>query len=172
MTTKDYAASDGSFLKRAGIAAIVFVHAAIFLLPTIAIALPKPSPHEMGRDIFIGLCGMLNHWLVPLFLLLQFYAQFLELRRSAGRPGALSLLFVGLELLVSTSMALRWFLRLRAPAWGNVPAPLSLWYQWGELPINLILHAIGCLVLLIFYAAGLYSSDADGSVSERVPLLG
>jgi hypothetical protein len=42
------------------IAAIVFAHAVLFLFPAVLIALPSPTPREMGTAIFIGFTLIVN----------------------------------------------------------------------------------------------------------------
>jgi hypothetical protein len=135
------------------------------------IAFPKPSPHEFGTDLFVGFSFIVNTWVALFFVLFQFYPQYLELRRMSGDPGVVSLLSLGLQAFVILAVAVRWLLRLGAPTWGNRPAPLSLWYQWGALPFNYILHGIGCAILLAAYLATVHRGGRHGVVGEEAPLL-
>lgn len=154
---------------RSSIALIAFIHAAIFLFPAVAIALPKPSPHEMGIDIFTGFSAIVNTWVSLVFVALQFYPQHIELRRQAGTPGALSLLALGMQAWVLVIVAVRWLQRLGAPTWGGQAAPVTLWYQWGWLPMNYFINGIGCAVLLGMYLRSRHEGRV-GFAEER-PLL-
>jgi hypothetical protein len=172
-----------------GIAAITFVHTALFLFPAISIALPRPSPHGWGNSLFIGFSLIINTWVALFFVLFQFYPQYLELRRkpSGITPGALSLLSLGLQSGVILAVGVRWLLRLGEPAWieelAQAPAkwrdrqqtraPLWLWYKWGEVPFSYLLHAIGCAILLAAYLVTKRGngSERDARVSEEAPLL-
>ena len=152
---------------RAGFAASAFLHAVIFLFPTFGVALSKPPPHQFGTDILIALTTMTNRFAAPLFVVLQFYPQYLERRRSEGEPGCLSLLSLGLQSVVLAAVAFRWLLRLGEPTWSRHSAPLWLWYQWRELPFNYILHAVGCAVLLSAYLFGTSTSGQEAVVTDQ-----
>jgi hypothetical protein len=142
----------------------------MFLFPAMIIALPKPSPREMGTGIFIGFTLIVNTWVALFFVLLQFYPQDLEMRRMSGTPVALSLLSLALQVVVILAVAVRWLLRLGAPTWGDQSVPLWYWYKWGNLPFSYILHGIGCAVLL---AAYLVTGHRGGrhDVASEAPLL-
>lgn len=155
---------------RSSIAIIAFIHATLFLFPAAAIALPKPSPHEMAADIFTGFGAIVNTWVSLVFVALQFYPQYVELRRQPGAPGALSLLALGMQALVLIAMAVRWLQRLGAPTWGNQAAPATLWYQWGWLPANFLLNGIGCAILLWMYLSARRGGGV-GLAGEERPLL-
>ena len=163
--------SPSLFASRTSIAATAFVHAALFLFPAIAIALPKPSPREFGTDIFIGFSVMVNTWVALVFVILQFYPQYLEMREMSGAPEALSLLSLGLQALVIIAVAARWLLRLGAPTWEDQFAPLWYWYEWGELPFSYILHGVGCVILLAAYLIAGREDGVLGTASEETPLL-
>ena len=98
-------ASDSSSCR--GITATVFIHAAIFLVPAVAIALSKPAAHGWEPEIFLGLTLMANLVIAPFFVVLQFYPRYLEIRRSGGDPGSLSLLSLGSQALVIFAVGLR-----------------------------------------------------------------
>jgi hypothetical protein len=115
------------------------------------IALPKPSPREMGTAIFIGFTLIVNTWVALVFVLWQFYPQFLEMMHMSGAPGALSLLSPPLQAVVVVAVAVRWLLRLGAPTWRDQPVPQWYWYKWGNLSFSYILHGIGCAMLLGAY---------------------
>jgi len=124
----------------------------------------------MNLDIFTGFSAIINTWVSLIFVALQFYPQYLELRRQAGDPGALSLLTLGMQAVVLILMAVRWLQRLGAPTWGRQAAPASYWFQWGWLPFNYIVGGVGCAVLL-----GIYLRARRGGmvriVGEETPLL-
>src|ERR1700722_15119272 len=145
------APSASSTTTRTSIPTTAFIHAALFLLPAIVIALPKPLPPSMNVDIFTGFSAIINTWASLIFVTLQFYPQYLELRRRAGDPGALSLLTLGMQAVVLILIAVRWLQRLGAPTWGRQAAPASHWFQWGWLPFNYIVGGAGCTVLLGMY---------------------
>ena len=127
------------------------MHAALFLLPAVLIALPKPSPRDWGNDIFAGFSAIFNTWICLLFVVLQFLPQFLELRRISGAPGSLSLLSLGAEAALLIKLGIRWWLRLGAPTWANQSFPLTLWYQWRWLPFNYLIDGVGRGILLAMY---------------------
>ena len=164
-----------------GIAAIAFVHAAMFLFPAMLIALPKPAPRNMGSDILVGLFVIVNTRLVLFCVLLQYPLQYLELRRMSGAPGALSLVSLGLQAVVILAVAVRWLLRLGAPTWEDQSAPLQhwfqwvsllwCWYQWGALALNYILHGVGCATLLALYLVASRGGRRQDMVSEETSLL-
>jgi hypothetical protein len=125
----------------------------------------------MGTGIMIGFVNTTNLVVTPTFVILQFWPQFLEMRRSGAEPGTLSLLSLGLQATAMTSVAIRWLLRLGSPVWAPKPAPVWLYYTWGMYSFNYFLYAIGCAVLL---AAYLFTSKKDGmhgGAGERAPLL-
>lgn len=153
------------------IAAIAFTHAALFLFPAMLIALPKPSPREMGTAIFIGFTLIVNTWVALFFVLWQFYPQYLEMRRMSGAPGALSFVFLAFQAVVILAIAVRWLLRLGAPTWGDQSVPLWYWYKWGNLPFSYILHGIGCAVLLSAYLVTRHRGGRQDLETEAAPLL-
>ena len=163
--------SPGLFASRTSIAAITLVHAALVLFPAIVYALPKPSPRDFGSDIFIGFSVMVNTWVALVFVILQFYPQYLEMRQKSGAPEALSLLSLGLQAPVIIAVAVRWLLRLGAPTWEDQFAPLWYWYQWGALPFSYILHGVGCAILLTAYLIAGREDGVLGTASEETPLL-
>jgi hypothetical protein len=59
--------------------------------------LPKPFGHAFGKDILMALINMCNLVVAPCFVILQFYAQYREMRTQNGNPGALSLVSLGLQ---------------------------------------------------------------------------
>ena len=155
------------------ISIIAFLHAAIVLFPIVAITVPKPSEHIFGKDISMALISMSNLVVAPCFVALQFYAQYREMRSQHGRPGALSLLSLGLQVLMTVALAIRWLLRLGDPTWTrNVPVPIWLWYQWGFPAINYALHALGCAFLLVCYLFASRGTTQYGVSADRQPLLG
>lgn len=142
------------------IATITILHAAIFLLSAMLIALPKPSPRNMGIGIFIGFSLVVNTWVALACVLLQFVPQYFEMRRMDGESGALSLASLALQAVVMLALARRWLLRL-----GEAPSELGLrkmpwqlwwdwsreWYQWGQLPFSCFVYGFGCAVLVGAY---------------------
>lgn len=135
-------ASPSSNKAGSAIAAIAFAHAALFLFPAMLIALPKPSPREMGNAIFIGFTLIVNTWIALFFVLWQFYPQYLEIRRMSGATGALSLLSLAFQAVVIIAVAVRWLLRLGTPTWGEQSVPLWYWYKWGNLSFSYILSCM------------------------------
>jgi ABC-type dipeptide/oligopeptide/nickel transport system permease component len=96
-------------------AILAFLHAATVLFPAVAIVLPKPSPHSWETDVPMALITMTNVVVAPLFLLLQFYAQYRECRRQSGHAGAFSLLSLSMQVFVMAILAIRLFIRLGTP---------------------------------------------------------
>jgi nitrate reductase NapE component len=163
--------ADGSAGRN--ISVMAFLHTAIVLFPIVAITLPKPSGHTFGRDIWTSLISMSNLVVAPCFVTLQFYAQYQEMRSQHGRPGALSLPSLGLQVLIAVALAIRWLLRLGDPTWDrNLPVPIWLWYQWGFPAINYALHALGCAFLLVCYLFTARGTAGYGLSEDRLPLLG
>lgn len=185
--------TDRSSMSRSSIAGANFVHAALFLIPAISITLPKPSniSGNFGLSIVAGLSYQINNWIGLFCVVLQFYPQYIEMKRMLGDPGALSLLSLGLQALALTGVAVRWFLRfgsltedfIMPPAEELRRAPLmvrwctiwleGLWedYKWAALPINYILHSVGCAVLLRTYLLAGRGHGVLGLESEEAPLL-
>lgn len=160
---------------------IVFLHAAIVVFPAIAIALPKPSAPSMGTDAIMALTNMTNTIVAPLFVILQFYAQYKEFRHQNGDPGTLSLLSLSLQALSAALLAYRWLVRLGTPDWipgDYTGAPFRVWfwdlvkvyYEWGLIAWNFGVHAFGCALLVAFYCFAL-GYEEHGLVVEREPLL-
>jgi hypothetical protein len=114
---------------------------------------------------------MCNLAVAPCFVMLQFYAQYQEMRAQHGNPGALSLLSFGLQVPTMAALGFRWLLRLGDPTWGNMPAPIRLWYQWGFPAINYAIHALGCAFLLACYLFAGRATVEYGDSEDRVPLL-
>jgi hypothetical protein len=165
------APSGSSSTTRTSIPTTAFIHAVLFLLPAVVIALPKPSPPSMNLDIFTGFSAIINTWVSLIFVALQFYPQYLELRRQAGDPGALSLLTLGIQAVVLILLAVRWLQRLGAPTWGRQAAPASYWFQWGWLPFNYIVGGVGCTVLLGMYLWARRGGGRVRIVGEETTLL-
>ena len=136
-----------------------------------ALALPKPSPHTYGSDIFVGFSAISNTWISLLFVFFQFYPQLVEFRRMSGSPGSLSLLSLGMRAIVMVAIAVRWFLRLEAPTWRGHYAPPTMWYQWGWLPFNYVIEAFGCVVVLGIYLGAGHVSVGSYLTPEERPLL-
>lgn len=122
------------------------LHAAIVLLPAAAIALPKPSRHEMGRDILMGFILIMNTYSSPILLTLQFYSQ-LHIRSLDAR-------YLALQIPVKVLLARRWYLRLGGHSWRNLPASLWTWYSWGFHWMNYLAEATGYAGLLIWSIFG------------------
>ncbi|KAF1985973.1 hypothetical protein K402DRAFT_454658 [Aulographum hederae CBS 113979] len=162
----------GLSVRKTVIATTVFLHAVIFLFPTFPIALPRPKQHRFDMDLFIGFSTIVALLTAPVFILLRFVSQFMEMRHMEGKPGALSLLALSLQTALMFLMAGRWLLRLGMPTWEwrTVRAPLSLWYSWGFVAVNHFLQGLGCVILLgwcLFSRKGV-----DGVGQESSPLLG
>jgi hypothetical protein len=160
------------------IAILAFLHAAAVLFPAVAIVLPTPSPHSWETDVPTALITMTNMIMAPLFLLLQFSAQFREYRRQSGNPGALSLLSLSIQVLVMSVLAIRLFIRLGTPPWvprHNYGPYFALWvwdslqalYSWGMLAINYTVCVMGYFFLLSLY----WSSSQSSTGGELAPLL-
>lgn len=163
--------NDGAAGRNTSITA--FSHAAIVLFPIIAITLPKPSGHTFERDILMSLISMSNRVVAPFFVTLQFFAQYREMRMQQGRPGAFSLLSLGLQVPIMAALAVRWVLRLGNPTWDrNVPAPVQLWYEWAFPAINYAIYALGSAILLACYLLVLRGTAEYDLPEDRQPLLG
>ena len=162
--------TDGVSARTVSIAA--FLHAAVVLFPAVAAALPKPSGHSWNNDILLALVIMSNQVVAPCFVVLQFVAQYWEMRVQKGDPGALSLLSVGLQVPTMMALGYRWLLRLGNPTWGHAPAPAWLWYQWAFPSVNYVVHAVGCALLLACYLFSARGTAAHGGSEDRMPLLG
>ncbi|KAF2832442.1 hypothetical protein CC86DRAFT_377606 [Ophiobolus disseminans] len=162
-----YAANSPS---RTMLSATTFTHFVIFTLPAILIALPTPSAPTLERDIFTGFSAIVNTWVSSLFVILQFYPQYLELQRSHGDPGVLSLLALCMQGVVFVLLGVRWLQRLGASTWGGQSAPLSMWFQWGWLPFNYFVGALGEVALLVLYSR---ARRPRGSLQagEETPLM-
>jgi hypothetical protein len=161
----------GRFTSRAGISATVLVHAAIFVFPAMAITLPRPAPHHLGADIFLGFSAMFNPWVGLIFVILQFYPQYLEMQRASGAPGTLSIHWLGYQAVAIIAVAIRWQLRLGEPTWGDQSAPQWYWYQWGGLPLRYFIHGVGSALLLVLYLVAGRGDGLLGISSEQTPLL-
>ena len=155
-----------------GISTTASLHAALVLLPVVAIILPQPrSGHTFPKDVMMALIAMSNIVVAPCFVVLEFYAQFRELKAQGGNPGALSLVSVALQMVTMAALGFRWFLRLGHPTWDNGPAPVWLWYQWGFSAINYLLYAVGCAFLLACYRFAARGIVEYGHSGEQVPLI-
>lgn len=182
--------SDRSLISGNSIAAVAFIHAALFVFPTVAFALPNPSKLDIGIMIVAGFSLRYNTWIALLSVILQYFAQYFEMKRMLNNPGALSLLSITLQAVILPAVAVRLFLRtgplpqeLRAaPTEEFRRAPLlvrwSIWlegqwacYKWRALPINYILHGVGCAVLLSAYLITGRGHGVLGVESEEAPLL-
>jgi hypothetical protein len=159
-------------------AILAFLHTATVLFPAVAIVLPKPSPHSWEIGVPMALITMTNVVVAPVFLLLQFYAQYREHRRQSGHAGALSLLSLSMQVFVMATLAIRLFIRLGTPPWvprQNYGPYLALWvwdslrafYTWGMSAINYTVCAVGSIFLLSLY----WSSSQSRTSGELVPLL-
>lgn len=135
----------------------------------------------MGTDTLMALINMTNLVVAPLFAILQFYAQYRELRRQDGNPGALSLLSVFIQLLVTALVAYRWLLRLGTPNWPRgdedlMPFAMWVWdefklyYMWGMIVWSYAIHAMGCLFLLVCYNS-ILRHQGHAVDAERTSLL-
>ena len=114
----------GYFANPTSISATAFIHAALFLFPAMAIALPKPSSRNCDNDIFTGFSAIVNTWMTLVVVVMELYPQVREFRRMCGLPGALSPASLSVRAVVLLAIAVRWFMRLGAPTWGHQPAPL------------------------------------------------
>lgn len=122
------------------------LHAAIVLVPGAAMALPRPSRYEMGKDIMMGFILIVNTYSSPILLALQFFAQF--------RIRSLHTTSLALQIAVKVLLARRWYLRLGAHEWGNLPASPYTWYCWGFHWMNYLAEATGYAGLLAWSVAG------------------
>ena len=161
--------SAGSSTQGRSIAVQAFLHFAVAVLPAALIALPSPSPHEMGMDIMMAILGMTNMVVAIVFVILQFYAQFKEMRSQDGDPGALSVLSLSLQALVVGAVSVRWLMRMGWPTLNPNYAPPSLWwwYTWSMPALNYGLHAFGCAILVLCYRIPF----RGGKDQETLPLL-
>ena len=145
-------ASDSSFAGRNIYPAYAFVHATLSLFPALAIALPALSPRRMDTSIFIRFSFIFPSWLSLVFLVSQFFSQFLEFKDMSGSPGSLSLSSFGVRAVTTILVAVRWLQRLGAPTWHPLyAAPLTMWFEWGWLPFNYVIEGTGCAILFGMY---------------------
>lgn len=152
---------------------IACLHVAAVLILAVVLSLPPASNHTMFTGIFMALVGMSNLVVAPCFGILQFWAQYREAKNQHGNPGALSLLSIGLQLLAMLILSVRWLLRLGSPPWGwdFFPTDIRIWYEWSFPAINYFLYALGCALLLAFYAFTRQSRASPDDLEERAPLL-
>jgi hypothetical protein len=92
-----------------------FIHAAAVLIPTIRITLPRPSNGDMGLDIFLTVLNFTSIIIMPLCLVLQFFAQIDELQVHNSDINALSLLSWCLQIPVLAALASKWAYRTGLP---------------------------------------------------------
>ena len=91
------------------------IHAAAILIPTIRITLPRPSNSGMDLDIFLTVLNFFSIIVMPLCLVLQFFAQLSELRVHNSDTDAFSLLSWCLQIPVLAALAFRWACRTGSP---------------------------------------------------------
>ena len=161
----------GYFASSTSISATAFIHAALFLFPAVAIALPKPSSRNWDNDIFTGFSAIVNTWMALVFVVMELYPQVLEFRRNSGLPGALSPASLSVRAVVLLGVAIRWFMRLGAPTWGHQPAPVTLLFQWGWVSINYIIESVVCMILVVMYLRAGRLNEGWNRASEETPLL-
>lgn len=161
-----------------GTAIQAFLHAAIVLLPAVAITLPKPSSHSWDTDVPMALITFTNMLVAPLSLLLQYYVQYREYRRQSGGSGTLSLLALYIQVPVMAVLAIRWFVRLGTPPWvaRHTYGPyFGLWvwdisrafHSWGMLAVLYTISATGC-----FFSLSLHFLNGHNTTEEELaPLL-
>lgn len=151
---------------------VVALHAAAVLLPAVVLSLPSPDHHgNFSKGLAIAFITMSTFVVVPCSIAIQFVAQFNTMRNHHGDPGAFSLLSLGIQAVAMLFLGIRWFLRIGQPTWGNLPAPMRLWYQWAFTPTNFVLCAIGCVALLACYAFAGRTSARESWLDDRTPLL-
>ena len=102
-------------------------------IPAVAVALPRPSPEEMGVEISIGFSAMVNTWVSLVFVVIRCYPQLLEFRRMSGSPGSLSLVSLGMRAMVTMAVAVRWLQRFGPSMWEGRNASLfaGVWLGLG-----------------------------------------
>lgn len=122
------------------------LHAAVVLLPAVAMAVPKPSRHAMGKDIMMGFILITNTYSSPILLALQFYAQF--------RAASSNRTYLALQIPVKVLLARRWYLRLGAHSWGHLPDSPNTWYSWGFHWMNYLAEATGYAGMLVWSILG------------------
>ena len=144
------------------------LHATIFLFPAAAIALPKPSPRDMGIETFTGFSVIGNTWVSLVFGVPQLVPQYLEYRRFGGSLSTLSVPSLAMRAVLSAVLAVRWLQRLGRPTWGRGMVPVTMWYQWGWLEFNQLFGCVGYVVLMWMYVG---KRSAVGGGGERTPLL-
>ena len=155
-------------MVKAIVPAVALLHAAMFLWPSAGLAVPEPRNHrQLGPDLVLGLVVLANQVVAPLFAVLQFFPQYMEMQHMDGDPGALSLLSLGVHTIVLCGVAVRWLRRIGRPNWGNKYAPFSLWNQWGMLSFNYFFHAFGCAFLLAAYNLTRSGGSMEGIQVER-----
>ena len=126
------------------------------------IALPEPSPRDMGIGMFVGFSLVVNTWVALFCVVVQFVLQYFEMRRMDGEPGALSLVSLAMQSVVMLAVGWRWLLRLGKPTWEEGREKVKMtrwlwwellreWYQWGFLAFNYLIHGTGCAILVGAY---------------------
>lgn len=136
------------------------------VVPAVAITLPKPSGDLFGHGLVVGLTNIVNCYVAPFSILVQFFAQCAEYRCRNGQPGAFSLSSACLQALVMALIATRLFIRMGSKPhyhrgdmdimpWSMYLWDLvSIWYSWGMLAFNYAAVAVGWAVLLFCYHLG------------------
>jgi hypothetical protein len=79
-------AAQADDLSGLNITIVALLHTGVVLFHVTAITLPKPSRHAFEKDILMALIHMCNLAVAPCFVVLQFYAQYQEMRAQHGNP--------------------------------------------------------------------------------------
>lgn len=132
----------------------------------------RSHPNMMGIDMLNGISGFFNTWMSLIFVILQFYWQFLEFHLVSGSPGSLSLPSLALRAVVLLAVAVRWFQRLGPPnsGEGDGSVSLRLWYQWSWLPINCMIEGIGFALLVGMYLRAGWMGATLNLAGEGTPV--
>lgn len=134
---------------------IAALHIVLVVVPAVRFALPKPLTRgSWETGLTMAFISMSNDVMAPCSLVLQFFAQLLQMRKQHTDPGAMSLLSLFLQMLAMSFLSFRWFLRLGRPPWGWVQAEPRIWYQWAFPAVNYLMCAFVSGLLLICYIIG------------------
>jgi hypothetical protein len=150
------------------------VHAAAVLIPTIRITLLRPTNGDMGLDILLAILNFASIIIMPLCLVLQFFAQLAELRGHNSDTDAFSLLSWCLQIPVLAALAFRWACRIglppRSPSGPYETFTLWLWdnifyyYTSSTVAINFAVWALEMYFLVAYYLWNNWSGLGIGRI--------
>lgn len=160
-----YSATDA--VPRKTILTIILLYITMGLFPAALYTFPEASA-RVAPDPVYAVLELLNIAVATFGVVIQFIAQFAELRRQHGDPGSLSLLSLCLQIPIMAALAARWYLRIKTE---NTK---SLWEMYPDsIPVFAYATcALGSSGLLAYYFIALRDRVGPVEESGRVPLLG